>query len=354
MPRYTRLLPIGALAAALAAGACSESTSPGGTDPAAVAADVGGLGAVFTAGVGFQSLNAMVGSFALTAPPARPAAAPARGFSRAAVIDLMRWMGARAPAATQNLFPPSVLGRTFVWDTSSGGRYRIDTTVTGAPAAGVRFTLYYVPSGNSKPSAPLLPVGYVDLTDQSTPQANTLGVKIQKTYSGSQTLANYAINGVRDTGSFTLSAAGYLTDTTNRQVTFSLSNVLKSDSTLRVNDTLTAASGARVWMQLAESGTAQARLLTLGDHYLRAGHTVDVTGTAAQTAVDTSFNVAFAFNGVAYATVSGTGSNPVFTGAGGQVLTGFQELALITILAGFFDIFEHANVVFAPSALVFK
>jgi hypothetical protein len=35
-------------------------------------------------------------------------------------------------------------------------------------------------------------------------------------------------------------------------------------------------------------------------------------------------------------------------------LTVGQEVAIVEILAGFLDIFAHANVVFAPSALVFQ
>jgi hypothetical protein len=354
-----RTIPVGAAAAALIAGACSDSTSPSATDPVAVASDVSGLSTAFTAGVGFQSLNALAGSFALSAPAARPAspalAGVTWGSARDAVLEVMRQFGARAPAAPLALFPVNVLSRTFVWDTASGGHYRIDSTVTGAPAAGVRFMLYYVPSGNTKPTLPLLTVGYVDLTDMSTPQANTLGVKIQQTYAGSATLASYAINGIRTTGSFTLSAAGYLVDTTNHQVVFSLTNTLNTtDSTLRIGDTLTAASGAQVWMQMTDSGSAQSHSLQLNDHYQRSGHTVDVTGTASETPADSTVNVAFKFNGTTWATVSGPTNNPVFTDASGQALTLGQEVAIVEILAGFLDIFAHADVVFAPSALVFQ
>lgn len=363
MPRLKQLFPIGALAGALVAGACGESTSPSAIDPVAVASDVSGLSTAFTAGVGFQSLAALSASFALSAPAARLAppalalSAPARGSSRAGVLELMRQLGARAPAAPLALFPANVLGKTFVWDTSGGGRYRMDSTVTGAPAAGVRFWLYYVAAGSSRPSLPLLPIGNLDLADQSTPQANTVGVKVlygDPRVAGGKTLANYALNGVRTTGSFTLSASGYVVDTAGQQVTFSLSNALNTvDSTLRIYDTLSAANGARLWMQMVDSGTAQSHSLQLKDHYQRGGQTVDVTGTASETPADSTFNVAFKFNGVALATLSGTASNPTFSGGSGQVLTGVQEVGLLAILGGFFDIFEHAYVVFAPSPLVF-
>ena len=361
MPRLKKLFPIGALAGALVAGACGESTSPSAVDPIAVATDVSGLSTAFTAGVGFQSLAALSASFSLSAAAARPAppalALSAPGSSHAGVLALMRQLGARAPAAPLALFPANVLGKTFVWDTSGGGRYRMDATVTGAPAAGVRFWLYYVAAGSTKPSLPLLPIGNLDLADQSTPQANTVGVKVlygDPRAAGGKTLANYALNGVRTTGSFTLSASGYVVDTAGHQVTFSLSNALNTvDSTLRIYDTLSAANGARVWMQMVDSGTAQSHTLQLQDHYQRGSQTVDVTGTASETPADSTFNVAFKFNGVALATLSGTASNPAFTGAGGQVVTGIQEVGLLAILGGFFDIFEHAYVVFAPSALVF-
>ncbi len=51
--------------------------------------------------------------------------------------------------------------------------------------------------------------------------------------------------------------------------------------------------------------------------------------------------------------MSGPESNPAFTDASGQTLTIAQEIATVEILADFLDIFTHADVVFAPSALVF-
>ncbi len=357
MPWLKRVIPFGAVAAALAVGGCSESTSPGATDPVAVASDISGLSAAFTAGVGFQSLNALSSSFALSAPAAGSVPAPVRGSSRGAVLELMQRLGARAPAAPLALFPANVLGKTFVWNTSDGA-YQIDTTITGAPADGLCFWLYYVAAGSSTPSIPLLPIGSIDLVDQSTAQANTLGVTMvygDPRQAGGQTLASYAINGVRTTGSFTLSAAGYVVDTTNHEVTFNLSNALNTqDSALTINDTLTAASGAQVWMQMVDSGSAQSHSLQLSDHYQRSGHTVDVTGSASETPADSTVNVAFKFNGVTWATVSGSESSPTFTNASGQTLTVVEQLAIVEILAGFLDVFTNTNVVFAPSALVFQ
>ncbi|HXY18981.1 MAG TPA: hypothetical protein VEH83_03190 [Gemmatimonadales bacterium] len=355
-----RVVPVGAAAAALVAAACGESTSPsGGADPVAVASDVEGVSGAFSAGVGFQSLLALSPRLSLTAPPARAAAFPAAGLgaSRDAVLRLVRSLGWRAPAAPEALFPANVLGKTFVWDTSGGGRFHVDSSVTGAPSAGVRFWLYYVPVGGTAPSLPLLPIGNIDLTDQSTPQANTLGVKMlygDPRLSGGQTLADYALNGVRTTSSYTLSATGYVVDTTGHQVAFNLSNALNtSDSTLRVNDTLSAASGARLWMKIVDSSTTQTHSLQLTDHYQQAGHTVDVIGSSSETAADSTVNVVFKFDGVTWATVTGNESTPTFTNASGQALTLQQELAILQIVIGFFDIFDHANVVFAPAALVF-
>lgn len=355
-----QVLPLGAAAAAaLAAAACGDSTSPSAGDPVAVAADVQRVGDAFSAGVGFQSLAAMAPNFALSAPAVRPGGgAPAArlGATRDAIQRLMRALG-RAPAAPATLFPLNVLGKTFVWDTAGGGRFRIDSSVPGAPAAGVRFWLYYVPVGATAPSLPLLAIGNIDLTDQSTPQANTLGVKLSygdPRLSGGQTLADYALNGVRTTVSFTLSALGHVVDTTGHQVAFNLSNALNvSDSTLRINDTLSAASGARLWMRIVDSSTALAHSLQLTDHYERNGHSVDVIGISSETAADSTVNVVFKFDGAIWATVTGSESNPTFTNAGGQALTLQQEVAVLQIVVGFFDIFTAANVVFAPAPLVF-
>ena len=279
------------------------------------------------------------------------------GAARGAVLALLRSLGGRAPAATETLFPANLLGKTFVWDTAGGGRYRVDSAVGGAPTTGVRFWLYYVAAGATHPSLPLLPIASFDLADQSNAFANTLGVKL--TYgdphvSGGQTLASYAINGVRTTSSYTLSAAGYVVDTTGQQVTFNLSNALNvADSTARISDTLAAANGTRVWMQITDSALAGGHTLRLADHYERFGHTVDVAGSSTEAGADSSVNVAFKFDGVTWATVTGSASNPTFTNASGQALTVGQQIAILQIVLGFFDIFTHANVVFAPAALVF-
>jgi len=360
MHRLRKWLPLGAAAAALATAACGDSTTPSAGDPVGVAADVQRVGDAFTAGAGFQSLAIMAPKLALSAPAARPGggAPVARlGVARDAIQRLVRALGGRAPAATATLFPLNVLGKTFVWDTSGGGRFHIDSSVTGAPTAGVRFWLYYVPAGATAPALPLQPIGNLDLADQSTPQANTLGVNLHygdPRVSGGQTLADYAIDGVRTTVSFTLSALGHVVDTTGHQVAFNLSNALNvNDSTLRINDTLSAPSGARLWMAIVDSSTTAAHSLQLTDHYERNGHSVDVVGVASETAVDSTVNVVFKFDGVIWATVSGSESNPTFTAAGGQALTLQQEVAALQIVIGFFDIFTAANVVFAPAPLVF-
>jgi len=355
MVRLKRLVPFGA-AAALAAAGCGESTSPSPSDPAAVAADVGGLSAAFRSGVAFQSLGALASSFTLHAPAARPAA-PGLGAARGAGLDLLRTLAARAPAATLTLFPANLLGKTFVWDTAGGGRYRVDSTVTGAPATGVRFWLYYVASGASAPSRPLLAIGSLDLADQSTAFANTLGVKLtfgDPHVAGGQTLANYAINGVRTTSSYTLSAVGYVVDTAGRQLSFNLSNALNlADSTAGIRDTLVSASGTRVWMQITDSAMSGGHALQLADHYERGGHSVDVLGSSTEAGTDSTVNVSFKFDGATWATVTGSESNPTFTNASGQALTLQEQVAILQIVVGFFDIFTSANVVFAPAALVF-
>lgn len=76
-----------------------------------------------------------------------------------------------------NTIPDDEKGKTFVWDVSTR-MYVPDPTVAGAPASGVRFTLYVWDPVNG-PILPLTKVGYVDIAppdgaDASVDQAEVV------------------------------------------------------------------------------------------------------------------------------------------------------------------------------------
>jgi hypothetical protein len=349
-----RLIPIPVLAMALVAGGCKESTAPAPVDPAVMATAAEGLQTAFTGNATFQSLSALSGNFTLTAAAAALAAAPPLGAAggswpatAAAQVTRMRILADRAPAAVLALFPANVLGKTFVWDTAAGGKYRIMDSTLAGPSTGVRFRLYVASAATGRPVLPLQPIGYVDLIDVSTPQANVIRILVQ--YS-SQTIADYTITGVKTTSSLTLGASGYVTDGVT-PVNFDLSHALKlSDSSL-VMDYHVTGNGATVGLLTSASGSGGNPTLSVDWSIAKGSSSVAVVGTSTQT----NINVQFKFNSTTWATVSGDPSGtPTFTGANGRQLTTAELLGMARILSAFVEIADNVSGVFGPSFLVFK
>jgi hypothetical protein len=355
MPRFTRLIPIGALAAALAAGACSDSTAPTPVDPSAMATTVGGLNATFSQNAVFQSLSSLAESFTLAAPSARPSALQRAAGSGAtwatSSLGLMRGLAARAPAAVLTLFPANVLGKTFVWDTANGGRYRIvDSTLTGASANGVRFTLYQADSATHRPLLPLMTAGFVDLVDASTAQANVLH---QVLHVGNQTAADYTTTGVRTTGSLTLSVSGYVADVVSGG---SPANLVLSHGLTLADSSLTTdyqvnGNGAALAMHTTASGSGGNPTLGINWALAKGGASIGVMGTG----TSNNASLQFTFNGVTWATVNGDlNGTPTIAGANGHVLTVGDLYAMGVILQGFTDVGASLDAVFGPAYLVFR
>ncbi len=352
MTSVQRSLVIPALAAALAAAACGESTSPAATDPSAFVPAVNGLNASFSQNAVFQSLMALGGKSVLGAPVAPSPAAELGGPHALAVarrsLALMQQLADRAPTAVAALFPVNVLGKTFVWDQASG-RYRIlDSTATGAPAAGTRFVLYQVDTATGQPRLPLTTTGNVDLTDVSTPQADALALQV---HVGSQTAADYTIANVTTTTTDTLRAAGYVVDIVagGVPVTFNLAHALSLTDSSLVTKYLAASNGASVAMSTSITGASNNQSLAL-DWLIQKGGTVEVVGSATPALTSVQFKI----NGSEWATATqAAGGTPTISGANGRSLTAGELVALGAILEGCFSIYQQLTVVFAPAALVF-
>ncbi len=341
------------LALALYTSACKESTSPSAVDPTAMATSVDGINSTFSQNAVFQSLALLSSSFTLTAPvvrPSLPAAPTAAAWPEAEAepLRLMRALAGRAPAAILALFPSNVLGKTFQWDTASGGKYRIlDSTLTGAPAAGVRFILSQADSATGKPRLPLTTTGFVDLSDESTAQANVLHLVL---HVGTQTAADYKITEVKTTTSLTLTAAGYVVDVVagGAPANFTLTHMLTLADSSLVTDFQVTAEDATVSMHTTISGAGGTNV-TL-DWIVQKGGSIEVVGTSTPTAI----NVQFKFNGTTWATVNGDPNSPTITGANGRQLTPAELIALGEILRGFGQMALNLNAVFVPGYLVFK
>jgi len=352
-----RVVPAGAVAVTLVAGACSESTAPSTVNTSATATAVTGLNTSLSQNAVLQSLAALGNLTALASPVARaalgPLPVPGRPWTASAaqtrdrLLELAARAPAGAPAAELALFPANVLGKTFQWDTATD-EYRItDSTLTGAPSNGVKFILYQVDTGTGNPSLPLAQTGYVTMSDASTPQANVLQLLLMV---GNQTAANYSITEVKTTSSLSLSAVGSVSNVVSggTPVTFNLQHVLSlSDSTLSTNYQASS-NGATVSLVDTVSGAGGTPYFALDWSVTKAG-TVAIVGSG----TDSMINVQFKFNGTTVATASGPSDNPSITLASGQALTTADLLALASIFVGFEEIEYNLSLLFTPGLLVF-
>lgn len=111
-----------------------------------------------------------------------------------AARHLARRAGADGAVLPRLAFPSAIQGRTLVWDPGQSG-YVIDTSLTGAPANGVRI-VYYVSDASGTPTSSATPLGYIDLTDEDRSLAERVGVRIVEygaTVSQDREVADYAV-----------------------------------------------------------------------------------------------------------------------------------------------------------------
>jgi len=351
MPTVKRWTSLAALAGALAAAACSDTNKPEAVNPSTVASGMTGLTSSFSSNLAFQSLRELSGAFTFTAASGAAAAVsatlpPVPGEERRFALtpgqrSALTQFALRGPTASLAIFPVDVLGKTFVWDTLLN-KYVKDLTAAGAPADGVRFKLYLVNPATHRPQRPLLVVGYVDLTDLSTAQANKVGVLVKY---GVQTIASYTITGTIATNSIGLRAEGYITDGTAR-LDFDLSATI-SLSQIVLNHQLEGSNGFSAVMQVTvDLATGSWSLLW---RISQGGNTVEVNGTFTDTAVDCQIK----FNGATVASLTGDPENPTITGVGGRTFTASEVAALRSIFEGFVELMDEIDGVFGPAGLVF-
>ena len=359
MPLLKRLTPVAALAALAVLGACGGDTvGPEAVNPTDVAASVSDLSNAITSNAAFQSLGALSGqtfaavsafraslptrlSGSLTADRARFAATVA---ARRTAMNL--FASARSPRGAQALFPANVLGKTYTWDAVQD-QY-VQGALTGAPANGVRFVLYSVDPVTGMPSeTPLTTIGSVDLTDESTPQADVIGVLVRF---GTQTVADYDISGVTTQTSVSLSAVGYLAGVTGgNRVDFDLETTLSAlggAGQLDVNYHVQGSNG--VVIDIVVSGSDASLTIDVRVSHGR-DNSIQLVGTGTATTVDLQIK----YNGTVVATVTGDGDNPTFTGANGHALTQVEIAALLGIFVRAFEFVDELNGVFNPGYLIF-
>ena len=330
-----------AVLAALAVGACSDSTAPtiNNIDAQAAAAKSAPVMAVMDqpALASFTSLGEVQGlpasaSVAALGAVARLTNAAAHGRWEASAPIL-----ARSAARSADVLPPDVRGKLYTYNTTTG-QYE-GAASAEAPANGARIILYAWDVLAGRPSTPLTPSGYVDLIDESTPTQNRLHVIVHRN-DGNMNVMDYAITHSVNGTSESFSIAGSA-DNGTTTVNFTLSGTMSTSAATVTFDLSAPSVGFSVHVEAnLNEATGNA---TVGIRLGYDGHTLafDLSVHANSTTGEVTANGEIKFDGMRYVTYSMT-YNPTtgtetatFQKANGQPLTA-AELEQIQ------DLFERA------------
>ena len=349
MVSLKRLTLAAACAGAASLAACNDNLSPDTVSPEQLGAKLETLSSEFDNNAAFQSLKVLSTSFpqysvvaALRAGTPQGILPSAMARSIAAQLSAVRALeGLRARTGTQALFPADVLGKTLVWSTDSS-RYVIGQQA-GGPANGIRILLYAVNPATQEPVQPLQELGYLDLTDQSTAQANRLGVVLTL---GTSTIASYYIQTVVNTYSVSLASAGYVRSVDgSQQVDFTIASEFNSQTGVGTfTYDLRGSDGTVVHLVVSGSGSTGTILFRVSSGHNRIELSFDATG-------QTTTGIIL-FNGFLVATLDGTGSGVQIT-ASGYNLTPAQIGALVAIFGHCADFLgDFADGILGPAAVV--
>src|SRR5207244_7209795 len=111
--------------------------------------------------------------------------------------------------------PPTVLGKTFVWDVNTHQYVEDPNATPAAPANGVRIILYAIDPVTENVVEPPVATGYVDLIDLSSGNTNSLQVIVNggTPASPGTTYANYTVTGTvtgNPATAFSATAVGFV------------------------------------------------------------------------------------------------------------------------------------------------
>jgi hypothetical protein len=240
-----RVLLRAGLALGLAVAACKDSVAPKSlADPQATTAQMKALDTLFDVSA-LTSFSTLSGDIAPVAPARlatlRALAAVSNPLARSSALrpyaqglESARMLRELLPTLTDAnaaaLFPPEAVGKTFEWNVATD-LYEA-TARTGAPSTGVRFILYAVDPLTRMPVEPVVEVGYVDLSDESTASVAKLHVTVAG-LGGAPVYVDYRVTLESLSASAArVTSAGYIT------------NGASSRDTLRFNGIITAGGNA--------------------------------------------------------------------------------------------------------------
>jgi hypothetical protein len=356
------------------AAACSNSTGPQAhlASPQQLSSNLQAVSGVFqsTAFQGFGAIGTAPGSPATVTTPvgallqAAPITAP-RTSSQPYADAPRRLQALRLAASTlhsgisASVVPPSLLGTTWVWNTTAHTYEQDGTFTPAAPTDRVRIILYALDPLTGGPAEnPLTPVGFADLVDESTttPAVDKLHVIVKDgtpASPGPVTYADYTVSGSvtgNPATAFTATAVGFVSDgthTLNFSASFSGTN-LTTDNPDAEFDARWDLDNPVVHVELHETlATSDAShvKLTIDLSVTSGAETLAVTGSLtvvalSPTAFSVTANLTITVNGVPYAHVTGTDSGIQLTHADGSSLSA-QEFQAVSDL---FDLPDQMEV----------
>jgi hypothetical protein len=342
-----RLTKAALLAGAVVLAGCEDALSPDTVDPQQLSGDLQQVASAFDNNAAFQAMATLSPHFPhygftgplLASMPQRGALA-SRGLS-ARIADPRLLAGLRSPGGIHALFPSDALGKTFVWDEATDAY--VASAVTGAPANGIRIILYVADPNTGMPFEPLQPIGNLDLTDESTAQADRLGVLLRL---GGTTIADYDVTLTVATTSASLRAAGFVRSTDGTyQADFDFLTTVGLSSAQIVYQ-VTGSDGTVVHLDVS-GGAAGAHIVF---RVSRERNTVEIEATDDG---DTVSGV-IRFNGTPVGTITGPSDDPVITGSNGRELTAEQIAAIAEIFSAVADFLgRFADGIYGPALVVF-
>jgi len=337
-------------AVALLFAGCSDSTSPEDFDAAIVSEAAGDVLTSFDNNPALQAMDFLGDAFPTfgATPSAAPAARPLDEHDWPARIDKLRFLERigpfLSPADPAAIFPIDFLGGTFIYNVDTQ-RYEFAPDSTGAPADGIRLILYAVDPVLHRPVTPLNDIGYLDLTDESTPSADALGVLAVVE---GITYLEYTASAVQSTSSVTFTADGYLSDG-ETQVIFTLTHEWSETSGITISYDVTVPSqNVALGLDLNVNGQTEAITLEMSVQY--GNETAVLSATITEALVDG----AVTYNGDLVVDISGTPQQPVFTDAAGNELTSQDLQALATLFGSIGIILDGFDNLLVPAYLVFS
>lgn len=342
------LLAVAALAVFALAG-CGDSVSPGEDfDAALTSAAAADVYDAIEGNAAVQSMAVMGEHFPQFAAAPVAAGLPTApwnpgdwGAQRLSTLQALPF----DPTVAEALFFEDHLGTTWVYNEIEAV-YVIAPDSTDGPEFGVRISLYAVDPILHQIVEPLTYVGYVELTDETTPAAAALRISA---FIGSTNALNYVASATVTTSSVTFSADGFVSDGST-QVNFELSVTLVQDTEQATIDYLIyrVDGSASVHLELTADGLAGS--MTVDLTVVHGDHTVifHVTGS------ELSMAGTVTHNGALVVEISGTGDQPTFVDGNGNPLTGDQLQALGEMFESVFEILDSFDDLLGPAFLVLQ